>query len=54
MPQEDIDEIANSDEPDQTASLIWVCTVCPDLTIHKLRKYGINFYTDIFKRIYMI
>ena len=31
--------IANSVDPDQTApSLIWVCTVCPDLSVQKLRK----------------
>ena len=32
--------IANSEDPDQTApvsSLIWVCTVCPDLSVRKLR-----------------
>ena len=32
--------IANNEDPDQTAprnSLIWVCTVCPDLSVRKLR-----------------
>ena len=30
--------IANSEDPDQTAPhLIWVCTLCPDLSVRKLR-----------------
>ena len=36
---EDADSIANSVDPDQTAcrsSLIWVCTVRPDLSVRKL------------------
>ena len=32
----DAEGIANSVDPDQ--SLIWVCTVCPDLSVRKLRK----------------
>ena len=35
--------IAYSEDPDQTAprsSLVWVCTVCPDLSVQKL--YGIQ------------
>ena len=40
--QKDASGIANSVDPDQTApreeqSLIWVCTVCPDLSVRKLR-----------------
>ena len=38
--QKDENGIANSEDPDQTASrssLIWVCTVCPDLSVRKLR-----------------
>ena len=31
MLPKDTDRIANSVDPDQTA-LIWVCTVCPDLS----------------------
>ena len=31
------DEIANSEDPDQTA-LIWVYTVCPDLSVRKRRS----------------
>ena len=37
--QNDANGIANSEDPDQTAprsSLIWVCTVCPDLSVRKL------------------
>ena len=36
MHSKDADGIANSVDPDQTAlgsSLIWVCTVCPDLSL---------------------
>ena len=38
MHPKDADGIANSVDPDQTArsSLIWVCTVCPDLSVRKL------------------
>ena len=39
--QKDANGIANSVDPDQTAptrsSLIWVCTVCPDQSVRKLR-----------------
>ena len=40
--QNDANGIANCEDPDQTAqdsssSLIWVCTVCPDLSVQKLR-----------------
>ena len=28
---------ANSEDPDQTAPLIWVCTVCSDLFVRKHR-----------------
>ena len=39
MHPKDAEGIANSVDPDQTApSLIWVCTVCPDLSVRKLRK----------------
>ena len=33
----DADGMANSEDPDQTAPLIWVCTVCSDLSVRKLR-----------------
>ena len=41
MHPKDAEGIANSVDPDQTAprsSLIWVCTVCPDLSVRKLRN----------------
>ena len=41
MHPKDAGGIANSVDPDQTAprsSLIWVFTVCPDLSVQKLRK----------------
>ena len=40
MGPKDADGMANSADPDQTAprsSLIWVCTVCPDLSVQKFR-----------------
>ena len=33
----DAKTMANSENPDQTAPLIWVCTVCPELFVLKLR-----------------
>ena len=40
MGPKDVEEMANSVEPDQAArsSLIWICTVCPDLSVQKLRN----------------
>ena len=39
MCPKDVDKIANSVDPDQTrSSLIWVFTVCPDLSVWKLRN----------------
>ena len=40
MSSKDADRMANSVDPDQTAplgSLIWVCTVCPGISVRKLR-----------------
>ena len=36
MSPKDTDGMANSVDPDQTA--LWVCTVCPDLPVRKLRN----------------
>ena len=45
MHPKDAEGIANSVDPDQTALLIWVCTVCPDLSVRKLRIITvIGFY----------
>ena len=33
----DAEGIANSVDPDQTAPLIWVCTVCSGISVRKLR-----------------
>ena len=47
MCSEDADRMANSVDPDQTAprsSLIWVCTVCPVLSVRKLRIITVNSY----------
>ena len=38
MHPKDAEGIANSVDLDQTAPPIWVCTVCPDLSVRKLRK----------------
>ena len=38
MGPKDADGMANSVDPDQTrSSLVWVYTVCPDLSVRKLR-----------------
>ena len=39
MGPKDADRMANSVDPDQTAPLIWVYTVCPhpDMSVRKLR-----------------
>ena len=38
MSPNDADGMANSVDPDQTASsLDWVCTVCPGISVRKLR-----------------
>ena len=45
MHPKDAEGIANSVDPDQTAPrsrLIWVCTVCPDMSIRKLRKITVK------------
>ena len=42
MHPKDADGIANSVDPDQTAPLIQVCTVCPDLSVRKLRIITVN------------
>ena len=38
MHPKDEEGIANSVDPDQRSSLIWVCTVCTDLSVWKLRS----------------
>ena len=49
----DSDRMANSVDPDQTApsSLIWVYTVCPDLSVRKLRIIMVNRVTACILRI---
>ena len=37
MSPNDADGMANSVDPDQRSSLIWVCTVCPGISVRKLR-----------------
>ena len=38
MSPNDADGMENSVDPDQTAPLIWVCTVCQDLSVWKIRN----------------
>ena len=42
MSPNDADGMANSVDPDQTSSLIWVCTVCPGISVRKQDHYGIQ------------
>ena len=51
MHPKDAEGIANSTDPDQTAPMIWVCTVCPDLSVQKLRK--ITVFTVPFLNIHL-
>ena len=47
MSPNDADRMANSVDPDQTAprsSLIWVCTVCPGISIRKLRIITVTLF----------
>ena len=44
MYPKDAEGIANCVDPDQT--LIWVCTVCPDLSVGKLRKITVIVFYD--------
>ena len=49
MHPKDAEGIANSVDPDQAApSLIWVCTVCPDLSVRKLRNITVEFDKFLF------
>ena len=45
MSPNDADGMANSVDPDQTfsrSSLIWVCTVCPGISVRKLKILTVN------------
>ena len=49
MHPKDAEGTANSVDPDQTvpkSSLIWVCTVCPDLSLRKLRNITFLYIFD--------
>ena len=39
--QKDVNGKANSVDPDSNSSLIWVCTVCTDLSVGKLRVIAV-------------
>ena len=46
MSPNDADGMANSVDPDQTApSLIWVCTVCPGISVRKLRIITVLYFS---------
>ena len=50
-------QMANSEDPDQTAplgadcssrsSLVWVCTVCPDLSVRKFRIITVCLFVKL-------
>ena len=50
MRPKDAEGIAKSVDPDQTvpSSMIWVCTVCPGLSVRKLRIISGSFITNNF------
>ena len=41
MHPKDADRMTNGADPDQT--LIWVCTVCPDLSVRKIKNITVCF-----------
>ena len=50
MSPNDADRMANSVDPHQTAPLIWVCTVCPGISVRKLRIVTVlwmSFFSSI-------
>ena len=48
MHTKDAEGIANSVDSDQTrSSLIWVCIVCPDLSVWKLRNIMVDWLTEL-------
>ena len=47
MSPNDADGMANTVDPDQTAPLIWVCTVCPGLSVQQLRIITVKVYLSI-------
>ena len=50
MSPNNADRTANSVDPDQTAPLIWVCTVCPGISVRKLRTITVlNDKAKLFK-----
>ena len=51
MSPNDAEGMANSVDPDQTAPLIWVCTVCSDLSVRKLRIITVYTILDCHTRI---
>ena len=54
MSPNDADGMANSVDPDQTpprSSLIWVCTVCPGISVRKLRTITMIFHRSPWKSV---
>ena len=47
MCPKDVDKIANSVDPDQRSSLIWVCTVCPLQSVRKLRNSTVYSFRGV-------
>ena len=59
--QNDANGITNSKDPDETAplsSLIWVCIVCPDLSVRKLRVITVSTFVvicfDFFNKLFLL
>ena len=45
MSPNDADGMANNVDPDQTrSSLIWVCTVCPGISVRKFRMIMVSLF----------
>ena len=50
MQPKDADRMANSVYPDRN-SLIWIYTVCPDLSVRKQDHYGNDFFLILGVRV---
>ena len=52
MSPKDAEGIANSVDPDQS-SLIWVCTVCPGLSVQKVRIITVHALENLLFKVHM-
>ena len=51
MSQNDAVGMANSVDPDQMSSLVWVCTVCSGISVQKLRIITVFYGVDYWSRV---